>query len=83
MDDMQLPIVVGDKGREDGYGFKRVNVGDTVDGLWGYGEYFLSFEDLKHLLCGGALYNEDGEYSRTVRLDEDALKKSQNFLKNT
>lgn len=48
--------------------FSRVNVGDTVDGMWGYRECALSVGDIVHLLRGGCLYTENGEYAMTVVL---------------
>lgn len=48
--------------------FSRVNVGDTVDGLCGYRECALSIGDIVHLLRGGCLYTNDGEYGTTIVL---------------
>ena len=48
--------------------FSRVNIGDTVDGMCGYRELALSVGDIVHLLHGGCLYTNDGEYGTTIVL---------------
>lgn len=50
------------------FGFGQVNVGDVVDAMWGYSELALSFDDIVHLLRGGCLYNENGEYAQVIVL---------------
>ena len=46
--------------------FSQVNVGDIVDAMWGYSELALSIDDTVHLLRGGCLYRENGEYAQVV-----------------
>ena len=36
--------------------FRKVNVGDEVDGMWGDALLSLSLQDIAHLMSGGQLY---------------------------
>lgn len=48
--------------------FRQVNVGDTVDPMYGYRQIGITGDDLNHLLNGGCLYHTDGEYARVIAL---------------
>lgn len=54
-------------------GCRQVDVGDIVDGLLGYRELTLSASDIAHLLRGGCLYTDDGEYATVIALQRDAF----------
>lgn len=54
-------------------GCEQVDVGDKVNGLWGYRELALSASDIAHLLRGGCLYTDDGEYAMVIALERDAF----------
>ena len=53
-------------------GCRQVDVGDIVDSLWGYREFTLSASDIAHLLRGGCLYTEDGEYATVIALERNS-----------
>lgn len=54
-------------------GCEQVDIGDIVDGMWGCREITLSASDIAHLLRGGCLYTEDGEYATVIALERDAF----------
>lgn len=51
--------------------FSQVNVGDIVDAMWGYSELAMSIDDIVHLLRGGCLYRENGEYAQVIVLRDE------------
>lgn len=54
-------------------GFNQVNVGEQVNPMWGYREFTLSASNIAHLLRGGCLYTDDGEYATVIALQRDAF----------
>ncbi len=65
---MQRPTEITSEAFTYGSDFTQVNVGDTVDGMWGYRELTISADDIMHLIRGGCLYYSDGEYASVVTL---------------
>lgn len=54
-------------------GCSQVDVGDKVNTLWGYRKLTLSSSDISHLLHGGCLYTDDGEYATIIALQRDSF----------
>ena len=53
--------------------FDQVNVGEQVAPMWGCRELTLSASDIAHLIRGGCLYTDDGEYATVIALQRDAF----------
>lgn len=51
----------------------QVEVGEYVNGMWGYRGITLSSSDIAHLLHGGCLYTDDGEYATVIALQRGAF----------
>lgn len=49
--------------------FVKVNIGDEVNTMWGYREVTITLADIEHLVKGGCLYTEDGEYATVIALE--------------
>lgn len=70
---MEYKIVEG-KVRKGLDRYNRINIGESIDPMWGLRTYVVSMDDLRHLESGGCLYGEDGEYATVIALDEDGIK---------
>ena len=66
-------VTINDSVHDAFNGCRQVDVGDVVDGLWGYREFTLSASDIAYLLRGGCLYTDDGEYATVIALQRDAF----------
>lgn len=53
-------------------GFTQVNIGDEVDTMWGWEELTITLSDISHLINGGCLYTENGEYATVIALDRNS-----------